>query len=47
MVPHADLDRRNGDVHGVDEIRLQELPNGGNASPEPYVLAISGGSGSL
>ena len=38
----AELDRRNGDVHGVDEVGLQELPNGGNAAPEPSVLAVSG-----
>jgi hypothetical protein len=43
----AELDRGNGDVHGVDEVGLQELPDDGNAAPEPYVLPISGVPGPL
>ena len=43
----AELDRRDGDVHGVDEVRLEELPNGGDAAAEPYVLAVSGVGGLL
>src|SRR5206468_5055311 len=35
------------DVHGVDEVGLQELPNSGDAAPEPYVLAVSGVGGAL
>src|SRR6185436_11944942 len=38
----AELDRRDGDVHGVHEVGVQELPDGGDAAPEPYVLAVSG-----
>ncbi len=37
----ADLDRRDGDVHCVDEVGLQELPDGGDAAAEPYVFAVS------
>src|SRR5438874_5685892 len=41
-LPSAELDGRDGDMHGVDEVRRQELPNGGNAAPEPYILPTSG-----
>src|SRR5437763_7149838 len=37
----ADLDRRDSDMHGVDEVRLEELPNSGDPAPNPYVLALS------
>ena len=43
----AELDGRDGDMHGVDEVRRQELPNGGNAAPEPYILPTSGVLGPL
>ena len=38
----TELDRRDGDVHGVDEVGLQELANGGHAAPEAHVLAVGG-----
>src|SRR5262245_42023946 len=41
-LPPADLDRRDGDMHGVDEVRLEELPNGGDAASDPYVLPLGG-----
>ena len=41
-LPSADLDRRDGDMDGVDEIRLEELPNSGDAASNPYVLPLSG-----
>src|SRR5215204_1055033 len=40
-LPAAELDRRNGDMHGVDEVGLQELPDDRNAATEAYVLRIS------
>ena len=46
-LPAAELDRRDGDVHGVDEVGLEELPNGGDAAAEPYVLSLSGVLGLL
>src|SRR4051794_16364661 len=42
LLPSADLDRRHGDVDGVDEIRIEELPDGGDAASDPYVLPVSG-----
>lgn len=41
-VPPADLDRRDGDMEGVDEIRLEELPHGGDAAAKAHVLALRG-----
>src|SRR3954468_15712253 len=41
-LPSADLDRRDGDMDGVDEIRLEELLNRGDAAANPYVLPLSG-----
>src|SRR2546421_9382343 len=41
-LPSADLDRRDGDMDGVDEIRLEELPNSGDAASNPYVLPLGG-----
>ena len=41
-LPSADLDRRDGDMDGVDEIRLEELANSGDAAANPYVLPLSG-----
>src|SRR5438270_6688204 len=38
----ADLDRRDGDMDGVDEIRLEELPDSGDAASNPYVPPLSG-----
>ena len=31
-LPSTDLDRRDGDMHGVDEICLEKLPNSGDAA---------------
>src|SRR4029077_8791195 len=45
--PSTDLDRRDGDMDGIDEIRLKELPNRGDAASNPYVLAFSGVLGLL
>src|SRR5437763_5844101 len=42
LLPSADLDRRDGDMDGVDEIRLEELPNSGDAASNPYVLPLGG-----
>ena len=42
----ADLDRRDGDMDGVDEIRLEELPKSRDAASNPYVLPLSGVLGS-
>jgi hypothetical protein len=36
LLSSAELDRRNGDVQGVDEVGFQELPNGGNAAPAMF-----------
>ncbi|HEY4609630.1 MAG TPA: hypothetical protein VIH06_10515, partial [Ilumatobacteraceae bacterium] len=38
----TDLDRRDGYVHGVDEVSLEELPDGRDAASKPYVFALSG-----
>ena len=35
----AQLDRRDGDVHRVDQVGLQELANGCDAAADPHVLA--------
>src|SRR3954453_20634193 len=37
----ADFDRRNRDVHRVDEVRVEELPNSGDASSDAHVLPVS------
>src|SRR5437588_5508020 len=42
LLPSADLDRRDGDMDGVDEIRLEELPNSGDATSTAYVLTLGG-----
>jgi len=41
-LPSANLDGRDGDVDGVDEIRLEELPHSGDTAANPYVLPLSG-----
>ena len=35
----ADGDRRNGDVHRVNEVGVEKLADGRDASTEAYVLA--------
>src|SRR5262245_53788617 len=41
-LPATDLDRRHGDMDGVDEVRLEELANGGDAPSDPDVLPLGG-----
>lgn len=43
----TELDGRDRHVDGVDEVRLQELPDRGDAAPEAHVLALGGLGGSL
>src|SRR4051812_33509359 len=38
----ADFDRRNRDVHRVNEVGVEELPNSGDASSDAHVLPVSG-----
>src|SRR5262245_49693850 len=42
LLPSADLDRRDGDMHGVDQIRLEELTNRRDTTTDAYVLALGG-----
>src|SRR4029079_5001006 len=44
-LPPADRDRRDGDVHGVDEIRVEELANRRDAATDAYVLPLRRGLG--
>lgn len=37
----ADLDRGDGDVHLVDQVGLEELTNGGHASTDADVGALT------
>ena len=39
----AELDRGDGDVHGVDEVGVEELADGRHAAAEAHVLAVGGG----
>ena len=36
--------RRHGDVQRVDQVRVEELPDGGRPAAEPYVLALRRGA---
>ena len=36
----AELDGRDGDVHRVDEVGVEELADGGHAAAEAHVLAV-------
>ena len=38
----AELDRGDRDVQGVDEVGVEELPDGGRPAAEPDVLALRG-----
>ncbi len=38
----AELDRRDGDVHRVDEVGVEEFADGCNATTEAHVLAVGG-----
>ena len=38
----VELDRRDGDVHRVDEVGVEELPDGRDAATEAHVLAVRG-----
>ena len=38
--PPVELDRRDGDVHRVDEVGVEELPDGRDAAAEAHVLAV-------
>src|SRR5688500_15703152 len=38
----ADLDRRDGDVHRVDEVGVEERPDGSHTATEAYVLPVCG-----
>ena len=38
----AERDRRDGDMHRVDEVGVEELPDCGDAAADPYVLAVGG-----
>ena len=45
--PSADLDRRHGDMDGVDEIGVEELANRSDAASDSYVLPLGGVLGLL